>query len=305
MTRKSISPVRSCLVAFVIILSSFKPAWSAISTPDPDTPVSPVITSSNVAIFLQASALLNQAAQILAEAGLAQAEENAVPLSLTDALTTQTKPVGTSQPEDFTKSLRYNPKKSMLPADADILDEPWQISSSNSGVILNEDGMVVPHMDDFGHDSHSSTVKRLGIAASASSTLQSFLHFLLPVQNALVTSPFGSRWGRPHQGIDMAAPVGSSIIAAEAGKIVYSGWKTGYGNFIVIDHGHGVETHYAHCSKVLTKFGRRVKKGELIGKVGNTGNSTGPHLHFEVVAHGVHRNPVKYLNRTMTVVEAH
>jgi len=93
-------------------------------------------------------------------------------------------------------------------------------------------------------------------------------------------------------------------MSAEAGKVVYSGWKAGYGNFVAVDHGHGYETHYAHCSKMLVHSGQKVGKGQVIAKVGSTGRSTGPHLHFEVVTNGVHRNPVKFINHSLAIVKA-
>lgn len=200
------------------------------------------------------------------------------------------------QLKGYMAAMIYEPK-AVLPSDADALDEPWV--ASNSG-LLDEDGMVVPHLED---DTSANPLKKLKVPATISK--KPFLKLLKPVQNALVTSPFGLRWGRPHQGIDLAAPVGTPIISAEAGKVVYSGWKQGYGNFVAVDHGHGFITHYAHCSKLLVRCGQAVAKGEQIAKVGNTGHSTGPHLHFEVLANGVHRNPAKFLNTTTVVVQAH
>ncbi len=196
------------------------------------------------------------------------------------------------QLKNYMAAMIYEPK-SVLPSDADVLDEPWMASTSG---LSDEDGMVTPHLED------RPALKNLKITSPISA--KPFLKLLQPVQNALVTSPFGFRWGRPHQGIDLAAPVGTPIRSAEAGKVVYSGWKQGYGNFVAIDHGHGFQTHYAHCSKLLVRIGQTVNKGEQIAKVGNTGHSTGPHLHFEVMANGVHRNPAKFLNQTTVVVQA-
>jgi murein DD-endopeptidase MepM/ murein hydrolase activator NlpD len=192
-------------------------------------------------------------------------------------------------------SMIYIPQAMALPSDADALDEPWLASTSGT----TSDGMVVPNLDD--DDSEPTNSKDMDTPGKAA---HNFLKLLKPVQNAIITSPFGSRWGRAHQGIDMGAPTGTPIISAEYGTVVYSGWKQGYGNFVAVNHGHGYETHYAHCSKVLVHVGQHVKKGQLIAKVGSTGHSTGPHLHFEVVANGVHRNPAKFINQTLTVVEA-
>lgn len=201
--------------------------------------------------------------------------------------------------KNYMASMIYIPQAMALPSDADALDEPWMASASGA---TNEDGMVVPNLNDDGDEPVDA--KGMEIDTPATRAAKTFMKLLKPVQNAMITSPFGFRWGRPHQGIDMAAPVGTPIMSAEYGKVVYSGWKQGYGNFVAVDHGHGYETHYAHCSKVLVHIGQTVKKGQLIAKVGNTGHSTGPHLHFEVVAHGIHRNPAKFLNQTLTVVKA-
>ncbi|MCE3236163.1 MAG: family metallopeptidase [Vampirovibrio sp.] len=200
--------------------------------------------------------------------------------------------------KNYMASMIYIPQAMALPTDAEALDEPWMASASGT---TNEDGMVVPHLDD---GDEPVDAKGMEIDTPATRAAKTFMKLLKPVQNAMITSPFGFRWGRPHQGIDMAAPVGTPIMSAEQGKVVYSGWKQGYGNFVAIDHGHGYTTHYAHCSKVLVHSGQAVKKGQLIAKVGNTGHSTGPHLHFEVVANGIHRNPAKFLNQTLTVVKA-
>lgn len=98
-----------------------------------------------------------------------------------------------------------------------------------------------------------------------------------------VSSPFGSRWGRHHDGIDIAAREGASIVAASDGVVVYSGSQIGgYGNITVLAHRDGFFTVYAHAQKNYTKKGERVHRGQVIAKVGQTGRSTGPHLHFEI-----------------------
>ncbi len=110
-----------------------------------------------------------------------------------------------------------------------------------------------------------------------------------------ISSPFGERWGKTHEGIDIAANLGDNIIAAASGVVTFSGWQTGYGKIIVIDNGEGFETYYAHCSELLASSGDFVDKGEVIALVGNTGVSTGPHLHFEIRKDGIPQNPLEYL----------
>jgi len=110
-----------------------------------------------------------------------------------------------------------------------------------------------------------------------------------------ITSPFGWRWGRMHQGIDIGVPYGTPIHAAAAGTVIYCGWEEGYGNFVVIDHGGNLATAYGHQSAIAVTCGQRVDQGQVIGYVGCTGHCTGPHLHFEVRINGNPVDPMGYL----------
>ena len=109
------------------------------------------------------------------------------------------------------------------------------------------------------------------------------------------TSPFGQRWGRLHAGIDIAAAVGTPIRAAESGKVVLASWTGGYGNYTCIQHSGSLSTCYAHQVRYGTSVGANVSKGDVIGYVGNTGNSTGAHLHFETRVGGNPVDPMGYL----------
>jgi murein DD-endopeptidase MepM/ murein hydrolase activator NlpD len=100
---------------------------------------------------------------------------------------------------------------------------------------------------------------------------------------------------RPHEGIDVSAPMGSPIEAPAAGVVTDAGWETGYGNTITIDHGFGIVTKFAHASKLLVKTGQRVARGQRIALVGNSGLATGPHLHYEVHVNGRPVDPLKYV----------
>ena len=113
--------------------------------------------------------------------------------------------------------------------------------------------------------------------------------------NDVVTSEYGPRWGRMHEGIDIGGQHGAPIHAAESGRVDYAGWIGGYGNTIVIDHGGGMTTLYGHMDGFATSAGQTVSIGQVIGYVGNTGFSQGPHLHFEVRIGGAPVNPRKYL----------
>jgi murein DD-endopeptidase MepM/ murein hydrolase activator NlpD len=100
---------------------------------------------------------------------------------------------------------------------------------------------------------------------------------------------------RPHEGIDVSAPMGSPIEAPAAGVVTDAGWESGYGNTITIDHGFGIVTKFAHASKILVRTGQRVSRGQRIALVGNSGLATGPHLHYEVHVKGRPVDPLKYV----------
>ncbi len=118
--------------------------------------------------------------------------------------------------------------------------------------------------------------------------------FLMPTRGS-ISSRYGMRNGRMHKGLDIAAKVGTPIKAADGGKVVFSGYKGNFGYMVEVDHGNGYKTRYAHCSKLLVKVGDKVYKGQHIANVGNTGRSTGPHLHLEILKNGTNQNPAKYV----------
>lgn len=124
-----------------------------------------------------------------------------------------------------------------------------------------------------------------------------------------VASGFGWRTdpvyhtGRMHEGMDFTAPTGTDVFATGNGRVVSAGWEQGYGNSIKIDHGFGYETFYAHLSAIYVTVGRQVVRGEVIGAVGNTGKSTGPHLHYEVHQKGVPVNPQNFYFLDLTPEE--
>lgn len=110
-----------------------------------------------------------------------------------------------------------------------------------------------------------------------------------------ISSPFGGRWGRQHQGIDIANSYGTSIYAADGGTVKSAGRQGAYGNLVVINHGNGFQSYYGHTSEILVKPGQKVAKGEKIALMGSTGRSTGNHVHFEIRQDGVPKNPANYI----------
>ncbi len=121
--------------------------------------------------------------------------------------------------------------------------------------------------------------------------------YRIPVKG-FISSTFGMRTDpftglpRAHEGLDIAAPAGTPIYATADGLVTFSGTQSGFGNMVVIDHGYGVITRYAHNNTLLAREGQRVKRGQVIATVGTTGHSTGPHLHYEIRINGVSINPL-------------
>jgi murein DD-endopeptidase MepM/ murein hydrolase activator NlpD len=120
--------------------------------------------------------------------------------------------------------------------------------------------------------------------------------FSMPVRsNFRFTSGFGQRWGRLHAGTDFAGPIGTPVYATADGVVTHAGWSSGYGRLIKIQHDFGIETRYAHLNAMDVRVGQRVSRGDRIGALGNSGRSTGPHLHYEVRESGNPVNPMNYI----------
>ena len=120
--------------------------------------------------------------------------------------------------------------------------------------------------------------------------------YIKPLAGGRYTSGFGRRWGRMHKGVDWACPVGTTVYASCAGTVIQASYNGGYGNNVVISHPDGRLTRYAHNSKLLVRVGQHVEQGEPIALSGNTGRSTGPHVHFEIYVNGAAVDPLKYLS---------
>lgn len=126
--------------------------------------------------------------------------------------------------------------------------------------------------------------------------------FGIPIKDSFrYTSGFGPRWGRMHEGTDFAAAYGTPIYATADGIVTFAGWQSGYGRLVKIQHEFGIETRYAHQSKLMVKVGQRVSRGEQIGAMGNSGRSTGTHLHYEVRVNGKAVNPMTYIKAASNV----
>lgn len=139
-----------------------------------------------------------------------------------------------------------------------------------------------------------------GSAGDASNGSGAKINMIWPVQgcSTYISSPYGPRWGTIHRGIDITGGniYGKNVVAVASGKVILAlNTSTGYGRYVIVDHGNGVATLYAHCSQLKVSVGQKVSQGQTIALVGSTGNSTGPHLHFEVRINGEKVNPANYL----------
>jgi murein DD-endopeptidase MepM/ murein hydrolase activator NlpD len=155
--------------------------------------------------------------------------------------------------------------------------------------------LVIPGVTaDTGHASGASAggLTPIGFAPLGTS---SEAHFQWPVPGGAVTSPFGRRDHGHHDGIDVQAPMGTAVRAARGGSVLYSGTLRGYGNLVIVDHGAGFATVYAHNQQNLVGVGDRVRSGQTIALVGATGQVSAPHLHFEVRRRNVAQDPLLFL----------
>jgi murein DD-endopeptidase MepM/ murein hydrolase activator NlpD len=178
-------------------------------------------------------------------------------------------------------------------------DSLWRISS-RYGVTVDEivkaNSLKNPNQLQIGQKLIIPEKAVKTMAATTASTGSSALGVSLrwPVKGIL-SSPYGPRWGRFHAGIDIAASKGTNVCSAAPGTVVSAGWLGDYGYTVLIDHGRGIRTRYAHFTKINVKKGQRVSTATVLGTVGSTGRSTGPHLHFEVIVNGKTQDPLKIL----------
>jgi len=157
---------------------------------------------------------------------------------------------------------------------------------------------AIGHMRDLQAESAALGAKirsaQSAVVVPAPTGAASAAGFVWPVHGVL-TSGFGWRWGRMHEGVDIAVSNGTPVVAAAAGTVIVAGWMGGYGNLVVVDHGGGISTAYGHNTSVTVGVGQQVAQGQLIAYSGNTGHSTGPHVHFEVRINGGAVDPMGYL----------
>lgn len=182
----------------------------------------------------------------------------------------------------------------------DALKTSKGVVQSKKSEVDKDNAVLSQQIDALNAEANALTAKILGLQGSGS-----YIGGVMcwPSQaSTRISSPFGNRLHpilkvyKMHTGIDISAGSGTNILAANAGTVISAGWNNSYGYMVMIDHGGGIVTLYAHSSKLLVSKGDVVARGQAIAKVGSTGMSTGPHLHFEVRINGAYKNPLDYVS---------
>lgn len=194
--------------------------------------------------------------------------------------------------ENYNEDIVYQDDDSMYIGETEVVQE----GTPGSHIVTD----LVTYKDDMECDREQlqETVEVAAVAQVVKRGTKSKPTYMFPVTNWNVTSNFGYRWGRLHAGTDVGVPTGTTVRASRAGQIITAGWLGGYGNCVIIDHGDGVCTRYGHLSEVTVSVGQYVDQGQQVALSGNTGRSTGPHLHFEIRINGEAVDPTPYLYQT-------
>ena len=169
----------------------------------------------------------------------------------------------------------------------------WIPKSRGEGVPATQHAAIAPAPSSGARSSTSGNGARR--AARQEARRNAAVAFAWPLEQRELTSRFGRRWGKPHEGVDLAARRGARVLAAEAGKVTHSGRLGDYGNVVILKHAGHYRTVYAHARKLYVKRGQFVEKGQRIAEVGTSGRSSGPHLHFEIRRRETPRDPMLYL----------
>lgn len=205
-----------------------------------------------------------------------------------------------TQKNDDLKLAKTNQEKTLI-----ALENAKTIKNSYVNNLTQEEQAIKTKIDEYQSQLNSLDSKILILTTGEIGEDYVGGEFLWPAPGyKTITSPFGTRFHpilhiyRTHYGIDIGAPKGAYVVAANSGVVTTASYLSSYGNAVIIDHGGGVSTVYAHGSEILTTVGTKVNKGDIIMKVGSTGLSTGPHLHFGVTVNGKYVNPMPYLTGT-------
>lgn len=195
----------------------------------------------------------------------------------------------TTYTEDYEADVQYVDNPDKYVGDNTVLQEPQTGNRTVTAIVSYNNGT------ETNREIIKEQINTEAVAKIVERGTKPLPTYIRPTTYGTLTSGFGPRWGTIHKGIDWGVPVGTACRASRAGTVVSAGWSGGYGYCVVIDHGDGVRTRYAHLSSIQVSNGQYVEQGEVIALTGNTGNSTGPHIHFEIIVNGVAVNPANYL----------
>ena len=191
--------------------------------------------------------------------------------------------------EDYYADVVYEDDSSMY------IGENTVVQEGVSGVHTVTDLVTYKGGAEYRREQVEETIQVAAVAQIVRRGTKSKPTYMYPMSIWPITSNFGYRWGRLHAGVDVGVPTGTTVRASRGGKVTVAGWLGGYGNCVMIDHGDGVVTVYGHLSEVTCSVGQYVDQGQQVALSGNTGRSTGPHLHFEIRVNGTPVDPMPYL----------
>lgn len=194
--------------------------------------------------------------------------------------------------EDYYADIVYEDDGEMYIGESEVIQE------GQAGTHTVTDLVTYKGDTESGREQLQETVQVAAVAQIVRRGTKSKPTYMYPCTNWPITSRFGYRWGRLHAGTDVGVMTGTTVRASRAGQVTVAGWCGGYGNCVMIDHGDGVTTVYGHLSEVTVSVGEYVDQGERVALSGNTGRSTGPHLHFEIRINGTPVDPEPYLQGT-------
>jgi len=194
--------------------------------------------------------------------------------------------------EDYYADVVYEDDGEMFIGESEVVQE------GQAGTHTVTDLVTYKGDTEYDREQLQETVQVAAVAQVVKRGTKSRPSYMYPCTNWPITSRFGYRWGRLHAGTDVGVMTGTTVRASRAGQVTVAGWLGGYGNCVMIDHGDGVTTVYGHLSEITVSVGEYVDQGERIALSGNTGRSTGPHLHFEIRINGTPVDPEPYLQGT-------
>lgn len=213
--------------------------------------------------------------------------------ALTPPITVKTTET-TKQLERIPYTVQYKADNSMYVNESKVLVKGVEGEKLVEYTFVKENGVIVEKAI-LGEELQKDPITKVILKGTKMVPSRGSGTFNWPTYGGIITSDYGSRWGSFHTGIDISGVSDRTVKAADNGTVSFAGWNGGYGNCVIIDHGNGIQTLYGHLSTISVSKGSSIAKGQKIGIMGNTGNSYGVHLHFEVIVNGTKKNPINYV----------